>query len=89
MSPSVPAANASQGPHLACINAYLSFLFPGAHRLEQSLDLHLVLHGLFVPITQKVLQHPFLPLQALAQLLSYFTLAGSKFVEQSCAEILM
>ena len=69
--------------------AYLSFLLPGAHRLEQPLDLHLMLHGLFVPITQEVLQHPFLLLQALAQVLSYFTLTLSKFTEQSSAEILL
>lgn len=70
------------------ISPYLALLLPGAHRLEQALDLHLMLHCLFVSITEKVLQHPFLPLQTLAQLLGYLTLPRSEFAEQCCTEIL-
>lgn len=79
----------SPGPVSFHINAYLVGLLPGAHRLKQPLDLHLMLHSLFIQIAQKVLQHALFLLQALAQLLSHFTLTGSQFAEECCPEILM
>ena len=43
-----------------CISPYVALLLSGAHGLKQALNLHFIFHRLLVPITQKVLQHPFL-----------------------------
>lgn len=45
-----------------CVSPYLALPLPGAHRLKQALNLRFVFHRLFVSVTQKVLQHPFLAL---------------------------
>lgn len=47
-----------------------------------------MLHCLFVSIAEEVLQHPFLSLQTLAQLLRYLTLPRSELAEQCCTEVL-
>lgn len=72
-----------------CVDSYLALLLPGAHGLKQALNLHFIFHCLFVSIAQKVLQHPLLSLQTLAQLLSYLTLPWSEFAEQRCTKILI
>ena len=71
------------------ISPYLALLLSGAHGLKQALNLHFIVHRLLVPIAQKVLQHPFFPLQTLAQLLGYLALPRSKFAEQRRGKILI
>lgn len=47
-----------------------------------------MLHGLTVPVTEKILQHFLLVLETQAQLLCYLTLSWAQLAQQSCCKLL-
>lgn len=85
--------NKSQGhppqpPTVALHKTHSALLLLGAQSLQQLPNFSIMLHGLTVPVTEKILQHLLLVLETQAQLLCYLTLPGAQLAQQSCCKFL-
>lgn len=77
-----------QPPTVALHKTHSALLLLGAQSLQQLPNFSIVLHGLLVPVTEEILQHLLLVLEAQAQLLCYLTLPGAQLAQQSCCKLL-